>query len=190
MNGGTFSQTHRQQGQSRHLHIAITALIWTILRESMTDRLKHCTVNQVDSLRPMDAARWGTFLVLPKFYLWWSTKAYIFFVECIYLFVECIYLVMTRTPGGSTIGGSGLCVVVSLVCRSLLFPFVCWPFRPIHIHFVFSLQNLSHAFPVLAAADTGSCVGPQNKIGHLAGCGFPCWVPAEYDLLCNDLWNE
>ena len=27
---------------------------------------------------------------------------------------------------------------------------------------------------VLAAAYTGSCVGPQNKIGHLAGCRFPC----------------
>ena len=26
----------------------------------------------------------------------------------------------------------------------------------------------------------GSCVGPQNKLGHPAGCRFPCWVPAEY----------
>ena len=26
----------------------------------------------------------------------------------------------------------------------------------------------------------GSYVGPQNKIGHPAGCRFPCWVPAEY----------
>ena len=26
----------------------------------------------------------------------------------------------------------------------------------------------------------GSCVGLQNKIGHPAGCRFPCWVPAEY----------
>ena len=26
----------------------------------------------------------------------------------------------------------------------------------------------------------GSCVGPQNKIGHPAGCRFPCLVPAEY----------
>ena len=26
----------------------------------------------------------------------------------------------------------------------------------------------------------GSCVGPQNKIGHPAGCRFLCWVPAEY----------
>ena len=35
-------------------------------------------------------------------------------------------------------------------------------------------QNLSQVFPVLAAANTGSCVGPQNKIGPLAGCRFPC----------------
>ena len=26
----------------------------------------------------------------------------------------------------------------------------------------------------------GSCVGPQNRIVHPAGCRFPCWVPAEY----------
>ena len=26
----------------------------------------------------------------------------------------------------------------------------------------------------------GSCVGLQNKIGHPAGCRFPCWAPAEY----------
>ena len=26
----------------------------------------------------------------------------------------------------------------------------------------------------------GSCIGPQNKIGHPAGGRFPCWVPAEY----------
>ena len=26
----------------------------------------------------------------------------------------------------------------------------------------------------------GSCVGSQNKMGHPAGCRFPCRVPAEY----------
>ena len=26
----------------------------------------------------------------------------------------------------------------------------------------------------------GSCAGPQNKIGHPAGYGFPCLVPEEY----------
>ena len=34
--------------------------------------------------------------------------------------------------------------------------------------------NLSRFFPVFAVADTGSCVGLQNKIGHPAGCRFPC----------------
>ena len=41
-------------------------------------------------------------------------------------------------------------------------------------------QNLSWFFPVLAVANTGSCVGPQNKTGHPAGCKFPCWVPTKY----------
>ena len=41
-------------------------------------------------------------------------------------------------------------------------------------------QNLSRVFPVLAVANTSSCVGPQTKIGHPAGCRFPCWVLAEY----------
>ena len=41
-------------------------------------------------------------------------------------------------------------------------------------------QNLSRFFPALAVANTGSCVGPQNKIGHPVGCRSPCWVPAEY----------
>ena len=34
--------------------------------------------------------------------------------------------------------------------------------------------------PVLATANAGFCVGPQNKIGHSAGCRFPCSVLAEY----------
>ena len=29
-------------------------------------------------------------------------------------------------------------------------------------------------FPALAVANTGSCVGPLNKVGHPAGCRFPC----------------
>ena len=42
-------------------------------------------------------------------------------------------------------------------------------------------QNLSQVFfPVLAAGNADSYVGPQNKLGHLAECRFPCWVPAEY----------
>ena len=34
-------------------------------------------------------------------------------------------------------------------------------------------QNVSRVFPVLAVANTGFCVGPQNKIGHPAGCRCP-----------------
>ena len=46
-----------------------------------------------------------------------------------------------------------------------------YPFGPFTCIF---FQNLSQFFPVLAAARTGSCVGPQNEIGHPAGFGFPC----------------
>ena len=55
--------------------------------------------------------------------------------------------------------------------------FLAYFFRSIHLHF---FQNLSQFFPVLAVANTGSCVGPQNKIGHSVECRFPCLVPAEY----------
>ena len=39
---------------------------------------------------------------------------------------------------------------------------------------IFFLQNHSRFFPVLAVAVAGSCVGPQNEIGHPAGCRLPC----------------
>ena len=45
------------------------------------------------------------------------------------------------------------------------------PFRSIHLHFSKTFPDF---FPVLAVANTGSCVGPQNKIGHPAGCSFSC----------------
>ena len=60
-------------------------------------------------------------------------------------------------------------------CHEFL-PRLFLPFRSIHLHF---FQNLSQFFPVLAVANTGSCVGPQNKISHPVGCRFLCWVPAE-----------
>ena len=61
-------------------------------------------------------------------------------------------------------------------CQGFL-PCLFLPFRSIHLHF---FQNLSRFFPVLALANTGSCVGLQNEIGQPASCRFPCWVPAEY----------
>ena len=63
-------------------------------------------------------------------------------------------------------------------CQGFL-PCLFLPFQSIHKHL---FQILSDFFPVLAVADAGSCVGPQNKIGHPAGCRFPCWVPTEYKL--------
>ena len=52
------------------------------------------------------------------------------------------------------------------------------PFRSIHLHF---FPNLSLIFfPVLSVANTGPYEGPHNKIGHPAGCRFPCWVPTKY----------
>ena len=62
-------------------------------------------------------------------------------------------------------------------CEGFL-PCLFLPFPSIHLHF---FQNLSRIFPVLAVANTGSWVGPQNEIGHPVGCRFPCWVPAEYE---------
>ena len=50
-------------------------------------------------------------------------------------------------------------------------------FRSIHLHFYKTSPNFSLCRLWLTL---GSCVGPQNKIGHPAGCRFPCWVPAEY----------
>ena len=49
-------------------------------------------------------------------------------------------------------------------CQGFL-PCLFLPFQSIHLHF---FQNLSQFFPVLALANTGSCVGPQNKIGQPA----------------------
>ena len=45
------------------------------------------------------------------------------------------------------------------------------PFQSIHLHI---FQNFSGFFTALAVANTGFCVGPQNKIGHPARCRFPC----------------
>ena len=56
-------------------------------------------------------------------------------------------------------------------CQGFL-PCLFLPFRSIHVLHLF--QNLSRHFPVLAVANIGSCVGPQNKIGHPVGCRFPC----------------
>ena len=56
--------------------------------------------------------------------------------------------------------------------------FLAYFYLPVHSPAFFP-KNLP-IFPELAVANTGYCVGPQNKIGHPVGCRFPCWVPAEY----------
>ena len=61
-------------------------------------------------------------------------------------------------------------------CQGFL-PCLLLPFRSMHLHF---FQNLSRLFLCWLWLTQGSCVGPQNKIGHPAGCRFPCLVPAEY----------
>ena len=40
--------------------------------------------------------------------------------------------------------------------------------------------NLSQLFLCWQWLTHGSCVGPQNKLGHPAWCRFPFWVPTEY----------
>ena len=64
----------------------------------------------------------------------------------------------------------------SAYCQGFL-PCLFLPFRSIYLHF---FQNLSQFFLCWLWLTHGSCVGPQNKIGHPAGGRCPCWVPAEY----------
>ena len=55
-------------------------------------------------------------------------------------------------------------------CQRFL-PCFFLPFRSIHLHF---FQNLSRFFLCWLWLTHGSCVGPQNKIGHLTRGRFPC----------------
>ena len=50
---------------------------------------------------------------------------------------------------------------------------------PVHSP-AFLRKPLAIFFLVLAVVNTGSCIGPQNKIGHPVGCRFLRFVPAEY----------
>ena len=54
------------------------------------------------------------------------------------------------------------CHACHAYCQGFL-PCYSLPSRFIDLHF---FQNLSEFFSVLAVANTGSCMGPQNKIGH------------------------
>ena len=68
-------------------------------------------------------------------------------------------------------------------CQGFL-PYLFLPFQSIHLHF---FQNLPRFLVNWLWLTRGSCVGPQNKIGHRARCRFPCLVPAEYK---HDLWYD
>ena len=73
--------------------------------------------------------------------------------------------------------GAGQYVATCYAYRPGFLPRLFLPFRSIHLHF---FQNLSQFLPVLTVANTGSCVGLQNKIGLPAGYRFPFWMTAEY----------
>ena len=66
--------------------------------------------------------------------------------------------------------------------------------RPLHSPAFF--KNTSRFFPMLAVADTSSCAGPQNTIGHPAGCRFRVERLRnrnrlkKHDLWYDDLWKE
>ena len=60
-------------------------------------------------------------------------------------------------------------------CQGFL-PCLFLPFWSIHLHF---FQNLSQFCVCWLWLTHGSCVGPQNKIGHPPWGRFPWWVPAE-----------
>ena len=52
-------------------------------------------------------------------------------------------------------------------CQGFI-PCLFLPFWSIHLH---SFQNLSQFVPLLAVANTSSCVSPQNKIDHPLDAG-------------------
>ena len=61
-------------------------------------------------------------------------------------------------------------------CQGFL-PCLFLPFQSIHMHFFW---NLSQLFLCWLWLTRGSCVGPQNEIGHPAKGRFLHWVPMEY----------
>ena len=65
--------------------------------------------------------------------------------------------------------GQYIAIHAALTARDF-FPAYFYPSGPVICIF----PNLFFLLPVLAVANTGSCVGPQNEIGHPAGCRFPC----------------
>ena len=67
-------------------------------------------------------------------------------------------------------GGQYVAILATLTARDFFLTYF-YPSCPFTCIFSKSSPDFFH---VLAVADTGSCVGLQNKIGHPAGCRFPC----------------
>ena len=73
-------------------------------------------------------------------------------------------------------------------CQGFL-PCLFLPFRSIHLRFF--PKSLPNFFLCWLWLNTCSCVGLQNKIGHPAGCRFPCSVPRNINRLKkHDLWYD
>ena len=71
-------------------------------------------------------------------------------------------------------------------CQELLPWTIFYLLGPFIFYFFSFFQSLFRIFPGLAVANTDSCVGQQNKIGHVPvvvddWCRFPCWVPTEFE---------
>ena len=74
--------------------------------------------------------------------------------------------------------GVGQCIAIHATLTARDFFLVYFLTLPVHSPAFF--QILSRFLLCWLWLTYGSCVGPQNKIGHPAGCRFPCRVPAEY----------
>ena len=70
--------------------------------------------------------------------------------------------------------------VYSHTCKRLLPDIFSLPICTLPVHSPAFFQSLSRFFVCWLCLTHGSCVGPQNKIGHPAGCRFPCSASAEY----------
>ena len=67
--------------------------------------------------------------------------------------------------------GQYIAIHTTLTARDFCLSCLFLPFRSIHLHFSQTSPDFTLCWLWLTY---GSCVGPQNKIGHPAGCRFPC----------------
>ena len=67
--------------------------------------------------------------------------------------------------------GQYIAMHATLTARDFFLSCLFLHFRSNHLHF---FRNLSRFFLCRLWLTHGSCVGPQNKLGHPAGGRFPC----------------